>query len=118
VILARHRLAEQQTMEHNVKSPLAAAPGLDQVKDDIVALKRDLAALLDKMKAFAVDGAGEAARDSAEQLGDGARMLYERLAAQGERSAKAVGRQIEAQPVLSLLVAFGVGFCASRMLAR
>lgn len=105
-------------MEDSVKGSPAAAPGLDQVKDDIVALSRDLAALLDKMKAVAVGGAGEAARESAEQLGESARMLYDRLATQGERSAKAVGRQIEAQPVLSLLVAFGVGFCASRLLLR
>ena len=42
----------------------------------------------------------------------------QRRAAQGQRSAKAIGRQIEEQPVMSLLVAFGVGFVASRMLIR
>ena len=44
--------------------------------------------------------------------------LLEKLAAEGERSTKAVGRQIEAQPVISVLVAFGVGFCVSRLLSR
>jgi hypothetical protein len=104
-------------MERSVKSQ-PAAPGIDRVKDDIVALTRDLAALMDKMKTVVVDGSGEAVRDSAEQLGDRARQLYEELLGQGERSAKAVGRQIEAQPILSLLLAFGVGFCASRFLSR
>lgn len=104
-------------MEHTVKSQLAA-PGIDQVKDDIIALKRDLAALIDNMKTAAIDGSGDAVRESVEQLGERARTLYDKVAAQGAQSAKAVGRQIEAQPVLSLLVAFGVGFCASRLLAR
>jgi ElaB/YqjD/DUF883 family membrane-anchored ribosome-binding protein len=105
-------------MKDGVKSQPAATPGLDQVKDDIAALTRDVAALLDKVRTLAVDGASEAARESSEQLGEGARMLYDRLVTQGQRSANAVGRQIEAQPILSLLVAFGVGFCASRLLVR
>jgi len=57
-------------------------------------------------------------RESVEELGDKARILYEQVAAQGERSAKAVSRQIEARPILSLAVAFAVGFCASRLLSR
>lgn len=105
-------------MKQNVKSEPTVAPDIDQVKADIVALTRDLAALIDKMKTIAVDGSGEAVRESVEELGDKARVLYEKAAAQGERSAKAVGQQIEAQPVLSLLVAFAVGFCASRLLSR
>ena len=105
-------------MEQSMKSQPAAAPGIDQVKDDIAALQRGLAALVDRLKAAAVDGTDEAMRESAKQLGDGARLLYERLSAQGTRSANAVSRQIEAQPVISLLIAFGVGYCASRLLSR
>src|ERR1041385_4052446 len=105
-------------MEQAMKSDPAAAPGIDQVKDELAALQRDFAALVEGLKTTAVDGAGAAVRASADRVGDGARLLYDRLSAQGERSAKAVGRQIEAQPVLSLLLAFGVGFCASRLLAR
>jgi ElaB/YqjD/DUF883 family membrane-anchored ribosome-binding protein len=105
-------------MKLNVKSEAAVAPDIDRVKEDIVALTRDLASLIDKMKTVAVDGSGEAVRESVEELGATARALYEKVATQGERSAKFVGRQIEAQPVLSLLVAFAVGFCASRLLSR
>jgi ElaB/YqjD/DUF883 family membrane-anchored ribosome-binding protein len=105
-------------MKQSTKSQPTTPPDIDQVKDDILALTRDLASLIDKMKTVAVDSSGEAVRESVEELGDKARILYEQVAAQGERSAKAVSRQIEAQPILSLLVAFAVGFCVSRLLSR
>jgi len=105
-------------MKQSAKSQPTTAPDIDQVKEDILALTRDLASLIDKMKTVAGDSSGEAVRESAEELGDKARILYEQVAAQGERSAKAVSRQIEAQPILSLLVAFAVGFCVSRLLSR
>jgi hypothetical protein len=40
------------------------------------------------------------------------------LAAQGERSMKALTRQVEEQPVMSLLLAFALGFAGSRWLSR
>jgi hypothetical protein len=40
------------------------------------------------------------------------------LAAQGERSMKALGRQVEEQPIMSLLLAFALGFAGSRWLSR
>jgi ElaB/YqjD/DUF883 family membrane-anchored ribosome-binding protein len=104
--------------ETSVKNERAEISDIEQVKDDIAALKRDLALLISTMTSAAVDGSGAAVRESAEQLSEGARVLYEKVAAQGDRTVKAVGQQIEAQPVLSLLVAFGVGFCASRLLSR
>ena len=105
-------------MKQDVKRTASLASDIDQVKEDIAALTRDLASLIDKKKSVAVDGSGEAVRETVEELGAKARVLYERVADQGERSARSVGRQIETQPVLSLLVAFAVGFCASRLLAR
>jgi len=42
-------------------------------------------------------------------------MLYETFVAQGERSAKSLSRQIATRPFISLLIAIGVGFCASRL---
>lgn len=105
-------------MKQSTKSQATTAPDIDQVKEDILALTRDLAALIDKMKTVAVDSSSEAVRESVEELGDKTRILYEQVAAQGGRSAKAVSRQIEAQPILSLLVAFAVGFVVSRLLSR
>lgn len=105
-------------MKQDAKSETAAAPDIDQVKQDILALTRDLTALIEKMKTIAVEESGDAVRDSVGAIGSKARALYDKVAAQGEQSAKAVGRGIEARPVLSLLVAFAVGFCISRLISR
>jgi hypothetical protein len=59
-----------------------AASDIEQVKEDIFAHTRDLASLIDKMTVNAADGFGDLVRESAEQLGDKARMLYETLGAQ------------------------------------
>jgi ElaB/YqjD/DUF883 family membrane-anchored ribosome-binding protein len=105
-------------MTQSAKRKTAAAPDIDQVKDDILALARDLAVLIEEMKAVAVEESGDAVRESVDAIGSKARALYDRMAAQGEQSAKAVGREIEARPVLSLLIAFAVGFCVSRLISR
>ena len=105
-------------MKQDAKSEIVAAPDIDQVKQDVLALTRDLTALIEKMKTIAVEDSGNAVRDSVEAIGSKARALYDKVAAQGEQSAKAVGRGIEARPVLSVLVAFAVGFCLSRLISR
>lgn len=105
-------------MKKNTKSESTAAPDFDQAKEDFAALTRDLAALIEKMKVIAVDSSSEAVCSTVEELRTEAQALFEKVAAKGQRSSKAVGRQIEARPVLSLLVVFAVGFCASRLLSR
>jgi len=57
----------------------------------------------------------EAGLESTRRPGGRARMLYETFAARGERSAKALSRQIATRPFISLLIAVGVGLCASRL---
>jgi hypothetical protein len=91
------------TSETRTNSNGEASPDLQAITSDIAALKRDLASLLRNVKG---DVAGEASR------------VYERMAAQGERSVKALGRQVDEQPVMSLLIAFAVGFIGSRFLSR
>jgi ElaB/YqjD/DUF883 family membrane-anchored ribosome-binding protein len=105
-------------MKQDAKSETAAAPDIDQVREDILALTRDLTTLMEKMKTVAVEESGDTVRESVEAIGSKARWLIDRVAAQGEQSAKVVGREIEARPVLSLLVAFAVGFCISRLISR
>jgi hypothetical protein len=90
---------------------------LQTVMNDIAALKRDLAALVRAMKADVSEDVA-CARSAVGQWGDEALHAYENLAARGARSVKAVGRQVEQQPVMSLLVAFAVGFLGSRLLPR
>jgi hypothetical protein len=93
-------------------------PELDAIVSDIAALRRDFAVLTEHLKSGAINGADGAARDAAGHLGDEVERLYEKLTAQGERSMKALGRQIEEQPIMSLLVAFALGFAGSRLLSR
>jgi ElaB/YqjD/DUF883 family membrane-anchored ribosome-binding protein len=90
----------------------------DAIVRDVAALRQDFADLMSQMKSGALKGTNDAAEDILGQLGDRANHLYDSVTAQGQRSVKAIGRQVEERPVVSLLVAFGVGFIASRLLTR
>ena len=97
----------------------AEAPAsFDTVVDDLGTLKRDIGRLMDQMKTGAVDGASEAAQNLLNQLNERASDIYDNLSDQGERSVKAISRQVEERPITSLLVAFGVGMIVSRLLSR
>ncbi len=97
----------------------APAPAnFDTIAEDLATLKRDFGRLLDQMKTGAIDGASETAENLLNQLNERASDLYESISDRGERSAKAVGRHVEEHPVTSLLVAFGIGMLASRLLQR
>jgi hypothetical protein len=87
---------------------------LDVINDDIAALKRDVATLVEHVRS----GAVSRATDAAAQLREEAQDLYGRLAAEGANSAQLISRKVEEQPIASLLVAFALGFIGSRLLAR
>ena len=89
-------------------------PGSAALHEDVAALKRDVAKLLEQLKANAKEAAGGAG----EHLDESAQQLYRNLAAQGEESLNALSRQVEKQPLLALLVAFGVGYILGRVLSR
>jgi ElaB/YqjD/DUF883 family membrane-anchored ribosome-binding protein len=95
-----------------------ASASVDAIVDDLAALKRDFGRLMEQVKSGAVDGAGKTAQDLLEQLNERASDLYDRVSEQGESSVKAISRQVEERPFTSLLVAFGVGVIASRLLSR
>jgi ElaB/YqjD/DUF883 family membrane-anchored ribosome-binding protein len=98
------------------KPDLEAPGSFDAIVEDLATLRRDVAALMSQMKSGAFKGASDTAEGALDQLNDRANHLYDSLAAQGERSAKAIGRHIEEQPVMSLLIAFGVGIIAGKLL--
>ena len=95
-----------------------SAPDLDAIMSDLASLRRDFATLTGHLKIGAIHGANGAARDAAGYLGDEAERIYGNLAAQGERSMKAIGRQVGEQPIMSLVLAFALGFIGSRFLSR
>ena len=96
----------------------AAQPSFDAIVDDLAALKRDFARLMEQMKGGAIDGASKTAEDLLSQLNERAAELYDRISEQGESSVEAISRHVEERPITSLLVAFGVGVIASRLLSR
>ncbi|HEX4113448.1 MAG TPA: hypothetical protein VH020_13005 [Stellaceae bacterium] len=95
-------------------SDTKAETDLAKLIDDVQSLKRDLAALADHSRGTLWSGAS----DAANAVGSEAQRLYDGVAAQGKRSAKAISDQVEDQPLLSILIAFGVGFLGGRILPR
>jgi ElaB/YqjD/DUF883 family membrane-anchored ribosome-binding protein len=89
-------------------------PDLAVLQDDMAALKRDVASLIEHLRAGATSGA----HNAADYLDDGARRLYRTMAAESQRSAKALGEQVEEHPLAALLIALGVGYVSGRFLSR
>ena len=88
----------------------AAETDLSQLVADVQALKRDIAAMAGHSRGAAADAAGA--------LGAEAQRLYDNIATQSRRQAEALGDQVEAHPLASLMIAFGIGFVAGRILPR
>jgi ElaB/YqjD/DUF883 family membrane-anchored ribosome-binding protein len=88
---------------------------------DIQAIMNDLASLKDdiaKLTKSVGNNAYEASSAAADQIGAEATKAYNNMAAQGQRSAKKIGQQVEEQPMTALLIAFALGFVGSRVLSR
>jgi len=89
-------------------------PDLASLQSDLAALKRDMASLIEHLST----GAGKTAHDAAGQIDDSARKLYRNVAENGDRSLRAIEAQVEAQPLVALLIAIGLGYLGGRLLAR
>lgn len=89
----------------------------DAIVRDLAALRQDFVDWMSQIKSGALKDANGTAENIPDELSGRASHLYESVTAQGERSVKAVTRQVEERPVVSLLVAFG-GLIASRLLMR
>ncbi len=96
-------MVESKTTEHDIESLL----------DDVKSLKEDFAALVKHVQRDARD----ASTDFAGVLSDEAQRLYGNVADKGRRSAKALSAQVEEQPLMSLAIAFAVGFLGGRFLS-
>jgi len=87
---------------------------IDAITADVERLRKDLAKAMEHIKSGAINSASNLADD----VSDEAAALYKAMAKKGERTAKALGKQVEEQPVQSLLIAFAVGFLFSRLTDR
>jgi len=106
----------KRTAKSKRKAP--APVDLDTLIDDLAALRTDFATIIGQIKSGAVDQASERAEQLLGQLSDRANELYETVSEQGAQSVDAVSKQVRARPITSLLVAFGLGFIAGRMVLR
>lgn len=97
-------MSEKTAAEHDIGKLVA----------DVQSLKRDLASLAEHSRG----AIGSGASDAVNAIGDQAEQLYNGLAKQGRRQVKALSNQVEEQPLLSILIAFGVGFLGGRVLPR
>ncbi len=98
-----------------------AATELDRVMAEFATLKREFADLMGQVKKGAVREAeeiGAAAGSRFDHISRDTRHLVDAIEAQGSKSAKALGHQVEERPLISLLIAFGIGMVASRITAR
>jgi ElaB/YqjD/DUF883 family membrane-anchored ribosome-binding protein len=110
-----HSGTEDDEGRHRMSGAAKEKSDLDAIADDVAALKRDIAALMTHIPG---NGSAGAVREATTRLGEEAKELYARLAAEGERTAQAIGRHVDEQPLTSVLVAFAAGFLAGRLLAR
>jgi ElaB/YqjD/DUF883 family membrane-anchored ribosome-binding protein len=91
-----------------------AETDLQKLVEDVQALKRDLAALAEHSRGTVWAGGA----DTANAVASEAQRLYDGAAAKGKRSAEAISAQVEEQPLMSILIAFGIGFLGGRILPR
>ena len=73
---------------------------------------------LQDVAAHMTNGSLRAATTAANDMTAEATRLYDGAAAAGKSSAKAVEAQIDAHPLMSLILAFTLGFVGSRLLPR
>ena len=87
---------------------------LQQFREDLGALKRDVASLIEHMKG----GAANTVQNAAGEVERRVRSLTEQAGAEGDRSAKALQVFLQNQPVLALTIAVGIGYLGARVLRR
>jgi hypothetical protein len=87
---------------------------LAAIRIDLSNLKGDVASLIEHFKGGAKNGI----QDVSYQIADGVGRASESAAANGERTAKAIGLWIEREPLLAIGIALGVGYVGARALSR
>jgi len=106
-------------MASSTKTPdVEAALALQAITSDIASLKHDLGALTRHLKLAAGEKTCAAPQSALGQISDEILRADENLTAQGKHSVQRIRRQVEDQPLMSVLLAFAVGVLGGRMLSR
>lgn len=91
---------------------------IESIIDDLAALKKDVAKAIAQVKKLNLDEALESARDMADDLSDDAADLYKDISKRGRKTMVAMEKQLDDQPIASLLMAFAAGFVISKLFFR
>ncbi len=89
-------------------------PDFTALRGDPVALRRDVARLIEHVKGRATNKV----QNAVDQIDRGARGLRREVEAEGERSARSISLVIEKQPLPALIVALGIGYVGARAFPR
>ena len=93
---------------------LNADSGLELFREDLDAVKRDVASLIEHMKGVAANSVQNAACQVEQRV----RSLRQQAGAEGERSANALNLFVQNRPFVALTIAVGAGYIGARVLRR
>ena len=97
-----------------MNASMKVEPDLAMFREDLDALKRDVATLIDHMKAEATNTVQNAAGEVERRVTS----LSQQVGAEGDRSAKALQLFVQNQPLVALTIAVGIGYVGARVLRR
>ena len=97
-----------------MNASMPGEPDLAMVREDLDALKRDVASLVDHVKV----GATNTVQNAASEVGRRVRSLGEQAGAERDRSTTALNLFVQNQPLVALTIAAGIGYVGARMLRR
>lgn len=97
-----------------MNSPISTDADVASLRRDLESVKNDVASLLEHLKA----DTGACAEGALNRIEEGGRQAFRAVTDQGSKSMGALGRQIEAQPVVALLIAAGLGWIGGRVFRR
>ena len=83
-------------------------------REDLDAVKRDVASLIEHMKGVATS----TVQNAACQVEQRVRSLRQQAGAEGERSANALNLFVQNRPFVALTIAVGAGYIGARVLRR
>lgn len=89
----------------------------DTLQREITDLRRDFSTLLESVRARG-DGVAKDTEATIRELASQAQRIYDDVSRSGRHSLHAVGKTIEERPLVSILIAFVLGFIGSRLLDR
>ena len=97
-----------------MNASMKVEPDLAMFREDLDALKRDVATLIDHMKGEATNTVQNVAGEVERRVTS----LRQRVGAEGDRSAKAINLFVQNQPLVALTIAVGIGYVGARVLRR